>query len=162
MAIGSYGDFVFVANSNQIKSFDNFNLESESRWSEHEMINVKKRSEFLSDGEKKATLDILLSIDLGVNPADERDILADYKATGAINYLIIGSRVIGKFYIKSMSEEYSKIDGAGVIWEMKLKVTFNEYCEDTYTETKSTSTKNTTSTTTAGTKTLNYDTGTVS
>lgn len=161
MAIGYYGDFVFEASSKKIKSFDNFNLDSDSRWAEHEMINVKKRAEFLSDGEKKATMDILLSIDLGVNPATERDILAGYKATGALNYLVIGSRVIGKFYIKSISEEYSKIDGKGVIWEMKLKVTFNEYCEDTYTETKSTSSKSTTSTS-SGTKTLDYDTGTVS
>lgn len=161
MSIGYYGDFVFEASNKKVKSFDNFNLDSDSRWAEHEMINVKKRSEFLSDGEKKATMNILLSIDLGVNPVTERDILADYKATGALNYLVIGSRVIGKFYIKSISEEYSKIDGNGVIWEIKLKVTFNEYCEDTYTETKSTSTEKTARTPTV-TKTLNYDTGAVS
>lgn len=160
MAIGSFGDFVFEVSDKKIKSFDNFNIDSDSRWAEHEMINVKKRAEFLSDGDKKVTFDLKLSINLGINPAEERDVLYNYKATGAINYLIIGSRVIGKFYIKSMSEEYSKIDGSGVIWEIKLKVTLNEYCEDTYIETKSTSSKSTTSSN--STKTLNYDTGTVS
>lgn len=161
MAIGSFGEFVFEVNSDKVKTFDNFSLESDSRWAEHEMINVKKRSEFLSDGEKKGSMDILLSADLGVNPVDERDLLYDLKATGAVEYLIVGTKVFGKFFIKSISEEYKAIDGAGSIWEIKLKITLNEYCEDTYTETKSTNSK-VTSSSSPGTKTLNYDTGKVS
>lgn len=161
MAIGSFGEFVFEVNSDVVKTFDNFSLESESRWAEHDMINVKKRAEFLSDGDKKGSLDILLSAELGVNPVEERDLIYNLKATGAVEYLIIGTKIFGKFYIKSISEEYKSIDGVGAIWEIKLKVTLNEYCEDSYVETKSTNSKITTNSSTV-TKQLNYDTGKVS
>lgn len=161
MAIGSFGEFVFEANSDVIKSFSDFSLDSEARWAEHEMLNVKKRAEFLSDGDKKASFSLKLSAELGVNPSEERDFLSDLKSQGAVEYLIIGTRVIGKFYIKSISEEYSKIDNSGTIWEIKLKITLNEYCEDTYLETKAVNTKNT-STNNQGNKTLDYNTGKVS
>lgn len=161
MAIGNFGEFVFEASSDVIKSFSDFSLESEARWAEHDMINVKKRAEYLSDGDKKGSFSLKLSAELGVNPSTERDFLYNLKANGAVEYLIIGTRVIGKFYIKSISEEYSKIDNNGIIWEIKLKISLNEYCEDTYQETKLINNKNTTNVN-QGNKTLDYNTGKVS
>lgn len=175
MAItGSFGKYVFEINPERKVTYSDLNIETEANWAEHQMLNVKPRSEFLHAGKKNISLNIYFSITLGVIPEKELEGLRTMQDTGEYASLIIGSKNKGKFYISSISEEHKNFDDKGNPIVIKAKLSFKEFCDEKYidklpqttttstsTKTANTNTSKTSKTTTKGTKEINYTTGKV-
>lgn len=177
---GSFGSYIFEINTDRKVTYSDLNIDSEPAWAEHEMLNVKPRSEFLHGGKKTASLNILLSLSLGIVPEKELDGLRKMADSGEYATLMIGSRNKGKFYISSIGEEYKNFDNLGHPVLIKAKLNLKEFCDETYKSKTSTSSATKTTTTTAttttsskkstkkttkktvkGTKKVNYSTGKV-
>lgn len=187
MKIGSFGKFIFEISSTRKVTYSDLNIDSDINIAEHDMVNVKKRIEWLNDGEKNIQMSVVLSKALGVNPLEELKVLKEIKSSGRVEELMLGGESQGKFLLKSISEEHSKMDKLGKPQLIKLKISFKEYCDDkfeittisadkTKTEssqvttektlvkkdvTKTTDKKNLKKTEVAGTKVLDYNTGKV-
>lgn len=133
MAItGSFGKYVFEINPERKVTYSDLNIETEANWAEHQMLNVKPRSEFLHAGKKNISLSIYFSIALGIIPEKELEGLRTMQDTGEYASLIIGSKNKGKFYLNSISEEHKSFDNKGNPISIKAELSFKEFCDEKY------------------------------
>lgn len=131
MLVGFLGDIPFIASRNKVRTFDDFQKQSDSRWQEHNIIGKKPESEFIGPGIEEITFKMLLRSDLGVNPAKEVKKLAKMRDTGEVIPLVIGNRVIGDNYwvVKGISENVTFWSKFGHPISISLSVTLSEYAD---------------------------------
>ena len=136
--IGSFGDITFESNSSRILTINDFNMSEGARWQKHEVNNVAERSEFLGNSASSVTLKVGLKASLGVNPTLHYKRFQALKKVGAVESLLLGTEVIGKFYIVGLDHEKKYIDNFGNVWDIVLTIKLSEYCEETLEEVKKT------------------------
>ena len=153
--IGMLGSIVFEASSKKIMTINDMDVSENARWQKHEVNNVRSRLEFIGDEGREITLKIGLKAINGVNPKKVLQEFRDMKINGAVEPFLLGSEIIGKFVIESMSYSYKFIDKNGIPWDIALSLKLSEYCEETLEDVKKTN--NTYKETSI--RTLNYTTG---
>lgn len=128
--IGSLGNqIVFTVSAGQVRTFSGLTRETAGRWASHEAMGTKPRAEFLGPDCQKVTMDIQLSASLGVRPRRVLETIEAMVESGAAEYLIIGSRPVGRnpFRITGSSESWDTVYSGGELARAKVTLTLEEY-----------------------------------
>lgn len=128
--VGSLGHrIIFTVSDKQVLTFSNMTRETAGRWATHEAMGVKPRAEFLGPDCQKVSFDITLSVSLGVRPRHVLEAIEDMVESGDAEYLIIGSRPIGRhpFRITGSSETWDTVYSGGELAKAKVSLTLEEY-----------------------------------
>jgi phage protein U len=127
--IGYFSDIVFEVSDEKIYTFSGFKLDASARYSAHEMIGVKPKTEFIAPNLKTISLTINLNGNYGVKPGQEMHRWIDLAETGEADYLVIGWDVMGddQWVVKSVSESWDTFFNEGELFAGKIDVTFEEY-----------------------------------
>lgn len=128
--IGSFGDIVFEASADRVRTFDEMKRASEARYAEHAVIGGKPKLEFLGPGLETISFQVLLSSSLGVDPDKELDALSEIRDAGEIRRLVIGSKPLGKFVLTSISANEGPRSNRGRPTWISVELSLKEYIED--------------------------------
>lgn len=113
MAIGTFGDVVFEASSDKVRTFTGLSFSRSARYAEHDVYMSKPVLDYLGEGTTSASLSIRFDAMLGMNPAKELAELRSMMEKATAADLIIGSEPLGMFVIESMTEDFTSVDGHG-------------------------------------------------
>lgn len=129
MSIGSFGDLTFEVSSERVFTYDNFQRESKSRYSKHELINAVPVLEWLGSDTETISFKMIFHAGLGVTPAEETARLRQLCLDGHADYLVLGDEIIGDnlWVIESVSEAAKTWDNAGNVLISEVEVKMVEY-----------------------------------
>lgn len=129
MAIGTLGPIVFEVSDKRVLTFKGMTRDVSGRWTEHEVMGVKPKPEFLGPGNQKITLPITLSANLGVKPRKMLELVERMVESGDAEYLIIKCRPVGShpFRLTSSSETWGDMYRHGELAKASLTITLEEY-----------------------------------
>lgn len=126
--IGNFGSRIaFETSSQKVLTFSSMTQKVSGKYAKHSVSGQKDRPEFTGAGNRTATLKVILDVTLGVRP---RDVIANIEAaveSGEVEYLVIGGRPMGRYYISSLSESYDVVWGGGEIVRASLDLNLEEY-----------------------------------
>ncbi|MBQ6296164.1 MAG: phage tail protein [Selenomonadaceae bacterium] len=133
--LGNYGingqNFGEWIGTPKILTFKNFERRTKARLATHELINQPAMIEHIGTDVEKITMDILLMTALGVDVAAETEKIHDYLTDGYVDFLIIGSEIVGdcQWVISNLREKKTIVDGYGRTTVAELAVEFTSYAE---------------------------------
>ncbi|WP_238649766.1 phage tail protein [Paenibacillus piscarius] len=127
--IGSLGPVVFVVAEGAIRTIDEFNRSSSTRWAQHDIIGHKPKKEYLGPGVDSVTFSVRFAAAFGLNPRKELDRLTELDRAGKALPLIIGRKGIGVglWVITSLSQDWNVLDNMGNIVDAQATITLEEY-----------------------------------
>jgi hypothetical protein len=130
--IGYYGDIIFETSDKKILNFMDFKLEHSGRWTTHEPIGIKPKTEFNGPGLLTASFTVELNGRYGVKPKDELKRWRDYSLNGNAELLVIGGKPLGEdlWIVKSVSEAWGTILNGGELFSAKVDVSLEEYISE--------------------------------
>ena len=105
--IGTLGrKIIFEVSDNRVLTFESMSREVSGRWTEHEVLGVKPKAEFLGPGLQTISLTIHLSA-----------------------ALVIGGRLVGRrpFRVTGSSEAWDKVYSRGELAKATLTISLEEY-----------------------------------
>lgn len=129
---GYFGkDFPFEVSDSRVLTFDNYKRSTKHKYTTHDIHNRVGVLESVGMEPAEISLEILLHNGLGVNPAEELELLREMCKNGVPNYLTIGAEDVNgtRFVITELSEEVKAWSAVGTINEVKVTVKFKEYAE---------------------------------
>lgn len=129
MSIGTFGEVVFEASAERVRTWQSFQRANSARVTAHEVLEEKPRLEFLGPGLDEITLQVRLDVSFGIDPSTEIDILRDVRDKGAAKLLVIGGKNIGRFALESIEEEWRTIDHAGRLIQAVVTLKLKEYAD---------------------------------
>lgn len=130
MVIGTLGKkIVFEVSDETALVLQEMTREISGRWAVHETMGTKPKAEFLGPGLQSVTLPIYLSAAMGVRPRDVLEAVEGMVEEGAAEYLIIGTRPVGKnpFRMTASSETWNRIYSQGDLAKATMSITLEEY-----------------------------------
>lgn len=100
-----------------------------ARWSEYPLIKKKPLMEFQGPDLDEFTMDIKLSAEYGVTPAEIVKDIREHIRKGLAENLVIGGKAVGKnpYVITEMSETWDEIWNEGQLFRATVSLTFREY-----------------------------------
>ena len=103
--------------------------EISGRWTDHEVMGVKPKPEFLGPGNQTISLPITLSAAMGVRPRAVLQTIEAMVESGAAEYLVIGTRPVGKnpFRLTGSSETWDRVYSRGELAKATVTITLEEY-----------------------------------
>ena len=128
--IGTLGrKIIFEVSDDKVLTPESISREVSGRWTEHGVLGVKPKPEFLGAGNQSVTLTIRLSASLGVKPRKILEAVEAMVESGAAEYLVIGGRTVGRnpFRLTGSSETWDKIYSHGELAKATLTITLGEY-----------------------------------
>ena len=129
--IGTFGDIVFEASTQRIRTFDEYERQGEGRWAEHEVFGAKPRSQFLGAGLETITFIMRFYHTFGVDIESELERLRQWRDEGRVERFILGGRPQGfknaRWSILKLEEEVKFWDNNGMLLGVEATVTLKEY-----------------------------------
>lgn len=127
--IGSLGDVIFETSTEKILNFDDFKYQVSGRWSKHDVLAAKPKSQFTGPELDTVSFTMRFDVMLGVNPKEMLDKLSRLVAKGEAVLLIIGGKPLGsdKWTIESINQSWKTVDNKGNILVATADVTLKEY-----------------------------------
>lgn len=128
--VGKWGKKIkFFVNPNKQLSFKNMKRSSSGRWATHNIIGKRPKTEFLGPAMDKISMDVILDVNMGVNP---RGTMKEFRIAcknGEVHYLYIGGRKVckNKMAISEVSEVWEEIWNKGELARAVISVTFSEH-----------------------------------
>lgn len=129
MAIGSFGDVVFTASANEIRTFDDLQQSGTARYAEHAVLGAKPLLEFIGPGLEEISFKVKLDSSCGVDPDAEFKSLQEIRDSGEVCTLIFGDTKIGKFVLESISVSEGPRGKDGRATWIEAGLTIKEYIE---------------------------------
>lgn len=129
MVIGSFGELVFESSSIKVSTFTDFKRDTKANFAEHKIISNPPLLEYLHRELETITFSMIFHEKLGVEPAEECQILRDYCKQGTANYLIIGEHAFGEnaWIVENISEAVQFWNAEAQIMASKVDVQLKEY-----------------------------------
>ncbi len=128
--IGNLGKLiVFEVSSDKVLTFRNMNQTVSGRWTTHNIIGKKPKSEFLGAGQRKVSLTVFLSVNHGVRPRSTIEKIEKAVENGTPFSFVIGGKKVGsnQWVITDMSETWDEIIKDGVLVSANITLTLAEY-----------------------------------
>ncbi len=128
--IGNFGKTItFEVNSNKIVTPKDIKRSVSARWQAHNILGKKPKSEFLGPDIDETSLTVVLSAEHGIRPRATLDRMESAVASGTVDYLVIGGKIVGKnkVYLESMSEEWNCVWNQGELVKATVELVFKEY-----------------------------------
>lgn len=127
--IGTFGEVVFIASAELIRTFDNFTRNTTPRWAVHEIHLKHPKPEYIGPGQDTISFTMFFDVKYGINPRKEMDQLVVMARAGQAEKLIVGGKGLGvnKWYIESLGQEWTSVDNYGNVLRGSVEVTMREY-----------------------------------
>lgn len=128
--IGNFGKtIIFMVSDKKVMAFQNFKQTVSGRWSIHDLIGQKPKSEFNGPGIRKITFEIMLDATLGVKPRTIIERIEKVIENGYAAELVIGGKPVGLslWRITSMNETWDVIYSGGELAKAKISLSLEEY-----------------------------------
>lgn len=132
IGLGALGDVVFISSFKipiKVRTFRDFQRDSNARWGTNEIHLQKPRSQYLGPGLDTISFTMSFDVKLGMNPRKEMERLLDYQREGKVLTLQIGGKPLGqgKWKIMNLTQSWESIDREGNLLKSDLSVTLEEY-----------------------------------
>lgn len=129
--IGSFGDVVFIASANTIRTFSEFTRSSAGRWAKHEILGQKPKSQRVGPGLDTISFTMWFDAAYGLNPRKELDQLVIMERDGIAASLTVGGKGVGVdlWVITSLEQSWEQIDGKGNLLFATAKLMLEEYMQ---------------------------------
>ena len=135
MAIGSLGSLITFEVSTDKKgklkvlTFDKLSQKVSGRYSTHNIIGSKPKTEFLGADLRALSFNIHLSAMHGVKPRTTIENIEKAVESGTVLPFAVGSKKVGanKWVIESMSETWEEIYNKGELVSASLSLSLKEY-----------------------------------
>lgn len=129
MRIGCLGDIVFSVSANVIKTISNLEWSGSAIYAEHQRHLSGSLVEYVGMNPDTLSFETELSVYMGVNPMTEINKIVAYERAGRDLYLVIGTKVIGryKWVIKSHKVKGKHYDKNGDILSATVTIDLLEY-----------------------------------
>ena len=129
--IGSLGEVVFEVSFEKVKTFRDFQVQRNAKYTEHAIHGRKGLLEFTGLSAATASLRIRLDAALGVNPKEEletlRKMLSDHEA---VPFILDGEpQGDGLWVLEGIDENYEIIDNYGTFITVEVNIKLKEYIE---------------------------------
>ncbi len=120
---------MFEVSDKTVLTFKGMTRDVSGRWTEHEVMGVKPKPEFLGAGNQKISLPITLSANLGVKPRKMLELVERMVESGDAEYLILKCRPVGRhpFRLTASSETWGDMYRHGELAKASLTITLEEY-----------------------------------
>ena len=135
--IGTLGrKIIFEVSDNRVLTFESMSREVSGRWTEHEVLGVKPKAEFLGPGlqtiQEKSSLSDRFGLRipyLALGKPEFLDMVERMVERGTAEYLVIGGRLVGRrpFRITGSSEAWDKVYSRGELAKATLTISLEEY-----------------------------------
>lgn len=128
--VGNLGrEIVFETSDERILTFRRFSQKVSGRWSSHEIMKEKPKSEFHGPGLRTISFEVVLDVNFGIRPAEILGNMERMIEKGKVETLVIGGRKIGKekWKMTSMSEAWNYIYSNGELAGATCSITLEEY-----------------------------------
>lgn len=127
--IGSFGDVVFIATPETIRTFTDLSRSSAGRWGKHEILGQKPISQFIGPGLDTITFNMRFDSRYGLNPRKELDALVGLERSGKAVALTIGGKGLGTglWIITSLSQTWDVVDNNGNVVVGNASISIEEY-----------------------------------
>jgi Phage protein U len=132
MAIGSFGDVVFVASASKVLTLDEVQRAGTATYAEHAVINGKPLLEFTGTQAETFSFNIYFSTLFNMVPIDEVKKLREMRDQGKAELLVLDGEPQGSsglWVITSMPEQWQHLDPDGSPHAIALSLTLKEYAE---------------------------------
>lgn len=127
MVVGSLGKVIFACSQFYIKTLNNLSKDKSYRWIEHNIIGSKQKLQFDGENLESLKFNIHLNAAWNVNPTVAAEELENYASKGKELKFILGGKVIGKYVIESISEQYKSFNAIGIVTKIELSLQLREY-----------------------------------
>ena len=101
--------------------------QSRARWTTYNLLGRKPMKSYEGPDSRSIMLSITLDADQGINPRKTFDSLVTAAEQGTIEYLVIGGKLLGRYYIESMGDTWERFFQGGGVTKATGKITFAEY-----------------------------------
>lgn len=128
--IGNLGEYiVFSVSSDKVLTFNKMTQTVKGRWTNHNVIGKKPKSEFLGADTRSLNLSIKLDVMLGVKPIKVLKTLEHAVEDGSIFPFILGGKKVGSnsWVITQMSETWDCVYSKGELIKASVSLTLQEY-----------------------------------
>lgn len=125
--IGTLGELPFVCSRKKVLTFKELSRQHAARWAKHDIIGKKPLLEYVGPDLSSASLSIRLDVSLGVLPAVAMLRLKKMLDNKQYKTLIIGGEYLGRYVIKSVSEDRLHHTGKGVCIVAEVTVELEEW-----------------------------------
>lgn len=129
ISLGSLGEVVFQVSPEYVRTFETLNRESGAVFADHEVAGGKPVSEMTGEELDKIDFRMVFNASLGISPIAEVEKLRKMKTEGTAQELIVGSNSLGKFTIRTISEEWLHTSGIGRVLVLVADISLVEYIE---------------------------------
>jgi len=129
MAIGTFGSRVFSTSDRRILTFRDFTYTTAARFSEHDTLATKPKTEYIGPGLDDVTFAITLRADMGIVVRTELERWRRMAANGNAERLIIGKKRLGSnlWNITECGEAWGILTNRGSILSASMNITLREY-----------------------------------
>jgi hypothetical protein len=127
--IGALGDVVFVVSADTIRTFEDFERETASRWGKHGIHLAKPKPEYLGPDLDTIRFTMRFDVSYGINPRREMDALVELARSGKAVPLVIGGKGLGVnlWVVKSLRQRWTHVDNRGNVLVGVVEVELEEY-----------------------------------
>lgn len=127
--IGALGDIVFIVSDDTLRTFMDFERNTESRWAAHDIHLAKPKSEYLGPGLDTISFSMRFDVTYGINPRKEMNALLELARSGKAVPLVIGGQGLGVnlWKVKSLRQKWIHVDNRGNVLVGEVEVVLEEY-----------------------------------
>lgn len=130
MAIGNLGKTItFEVSSEKVLTFNNLSRTVKGRWTQHNIIANKPKSEFLGPDLDGITFKVSLSAMHGVRPRKTLETIEKAVRKGTVLPFVVGGKKVGSnsWVITSVSETWNCVYSKGELVTADVNLTLQEY-----------------------------------
>ena len=130
MAIGNLGKTItFEVSSDKVLTFTNLSRTVKGRWTQHNIIESKPKSEFLGPDLEGITFKVYLSAMHGVKPRKTLETIEKAVLNGTVLPFVLGGKKVGSnsWVITSVSETWNCVYSKGELVTANVNLTLQEY-----------------------------------
>ena len=130
MAIGNLGKTItFEVSDEKVLTFNNLSRTVKGRWTTHNIVQDKPKSQFIGPDLDGITFEVFLSAMHGVKPRKTIETIENAVSQGTVMPFVLGGKKIGsnKWVITSVSEKWNCVYSKGELAEAKVSLTLQEY-----------------------------------
>ena len=133
MSIGTYGSLVFEVGGTEdrptILTPRNLKTSASAKWAYHEPLGGKPWSEYLRPELRKASFEIMLSVQFGQRPRQALEELERMAEEGFADYLTIGGKPLteNKWKLLSVSDSWGQTFAGGELINATARLELEEY-----------------------------------
>lgn len=127
--IGALGTIPFEVSEKVIRTFSDFSRTTAGRWTSHEILGRKPKTQFLGPGLDRITFSIRLDVRFGVRPEEEINKLMELARVGKAVPFVIGGKGYGTglWTIQSVEQTWGHVDNKGKVLIATANLTLEEY-----------------------------------